>query len=116
MVPSGLSPLPPLAPCHTFFAKKAPHEQVLASFLDFYRPREWEQYHSPKNLTMDLASEAGELLDLFRWMTEEQSYHLDAKTQDEVSDEIADVFKAVLYLSYNSRSIRSKPQCANWKK
>lgn len=79
---------------------KAPHEKVLASLVDFYQAREWEQFHSPKNLVMDLASEAGELLDLFRWMSEEQSYHPDPKTLQNIRDEVADVFKAVLYLSY----------------
>ncbi len=73
----------------TFFekyrlSKLAPHEQVLAALLRFYKDREWEQFHSPKNLVMDLASEAGELLNLFRWMSEEQSYYPDPKTLQEV--------------------------------
>jgi 8-oxo-dGTP diphosphatase len=79
---------------------KAPHEQVLDSLLDFYQARAWEQFHSPKNLVMDLASEAGELLDLFRWMSEEQSYHPDPKTLEAIQDEVADVFKAILYLAH----------------
>lgn len=94
----------PLFPAvSSFFAKNsapAPHEQVLASLLKLYQEREWEQFHSPKNLVMDLASETGELLDLFRWMSEEQSYHPDPKTLQEIQDEIADVFKAILYLSH----------------
>lgn len=96
----------PLFPPVTAFFKKcgsstmAPHEQVLASLLEFYKAREWEQFHSPKNLVMDLASETGELLDLFRWMSEEQSYHPDPETLQAIRDEIADVFKAVLYLSH----------------
>jgi len=49
---------------------------------------------------MDLASETGELLDLFRWMSEEQSYHPDPQTLQAIRDEVADVFKAILYLSY----------------
>jgi 8-oxo-dGTP diphosphatase len=79
---------------------KTPHAQVLASLLDFYQIREWEQFHSPKNLSMDLASEAGELLDLFRWMSEEQSYQPDPKTFEAIQDEVADVFKAILYLAH----------------
>lgn len=97
-------PSPLFLPVHSFFktfrSSKAPHEQVLASLLDFYKDREWEQFHSPKNLVMDLASEAGELLDLFRWMREEESYHPDEKTMREIRDEIADVFKAILYLAH----------------
>ena len=88
-----------------FFAQESklsepPHKQVLDELLAFYQERDWAQFHSPKNLVMDLASEAGELLDLFRWMTEEESYHVEGKTLQEVKDEIADVFKATLYLSY----------------
>ena len=49
---------------------------------------------------MDLASEVGELLDLFRWMLEEESYHPDPKTLEEIRDEAADIFKAILYFSH----------------
>lgn len=77
-----------------------PHKHVLSELLDFYEKRDWAQYHSPKNLVMDLGSEVGELLDLFRWMTEEQSRNPDPKTRAEIKDEIADVFKAVLYLAH----------------
>lgn len=99
-------PSPLFLPTNSFFTQnkpsqlKFPHEQVLMSLLDFYHNREWEQFHSPKNLVMDLASEAGELLDLFRWMSEEESYHPDPQTMQNIRDEVADVFKAVLYLSY----------------
>ena len=77
-----------------------PHKKVLSELLDFYQERDWAQFHSPKNLVMDLASEAGELLDLFRWLTEEESYRVEGKTLQDVKDEIADVFKATLYLSH----------------
>jgi GMP synthase (glutamine-hydrolysing) len=73
---------------------------LLEKLLNFYQRRDWEQFHSPKNLVMDLASEVGELVDPFRWLSEEQSYHLDPKTLEEVRDEIGDVFKILVYLSY----------------
>src|SRR6185369_5166207 len=38
----------------------------------FFAERDWDQFHSPKNLVMDLASEVGELVDPFRWLTEQQ--------------------------------------------
>lgn len=96
-------PSPLFPPVVSFLAKKreaaAPHIQVLHALNAVYAERDWAKFHSPKNLVMDLASEAGELLDLFRWLTEEESYNLDAMTRQEVADEIADVFKAILYLS-----------------
>jgi len=78
----------------------APHELLLTSLVEAYRLRDWQQYHSPKNMAMDLGSEAGEVLDLFRWMTEEESYSPDPKTMEKIRDELADVFKSVLYLAH----------------
>ena len=46
--------------------------------LNFARERDWEQFHSPKNLAMALAGEAGELLEHFQWLTQQQSYELPA--------------------------------------
>jgi len=57
----------------------------------FAEARDWDRFHSPKNLAMALAAEAGELLDHFRWLTEEESASLPPETRAEVEDEIADV-------------------------
>jgi NTP pyrophosphatase (non-canonical NTP hydrolase) len=62
---------------------------------EFARARDWDQFHSPKNLAMALSVEASELLEHFQWLTEEQSRGLDAKAQAAVRAEIADV---LLYL------------------
>ena len=61
----------------------------------FSAARDWEQFHSPKNLAMALSAEAGELLEVFQWLTEEQSRNLEPKAMAAVSEEIADV---LLYL------------------
>ena len=74
--------------------------RVLEKMFAFYQKRDWEQFHSPKNLVMNLASEVGELLEPFRWLTEEQSSLLAGKSLEEVSDEIGDVFMAILLLSH----------------
>lgn len=75
-------------------------DALLLRLLEFYRERDWEQFHSPKNLVMDLVSETGELVEPFRWLTEQQSAALDEKTLQAVREEIADVFKIILYLSH----------------
>lgn len=84
--------------------KNLPENGDLASLLErireAYRQRDWEKFHSPKNLVMDLASEVGELLDLFRWLSEVESYLLDEKTLEEVRDEIGDAFRVLVYLSH----------------
>ena len=72
---------------------------LVETLLAFYKERDWEKFHSPKNLVMNLASETGELLDHFRWLTEEESYKLGPETRQEVSDEIADVFQSILALA-----------------
>lgn len=79
---------------------KYPNDPLIKELLSFYQERDWEQFHSPKNLVMDLAAETGELVELFRWLTEEQSRELDQKTLQEVRGEIADIYKCIIYLSY----------------
>ena len=66
-----------------------------AQLAEFARERDWEQYHSPKNLAMALVVEAGELVEQLQWLTEEQSYELSHAQHQAVSEEAADV---LLYL------------------
>src|SRR4030066_657634 len=60
----------------------------------FAQARNWDQFHSPKNLTMALAAEAAELLEIFQWLTEEQSKDIikNEKEMALIKQEIADVF------------------------
>ena len=62
---------------------------------EFARERDWEQFHSPKNLAAALIVEAGELLEHFQWLTERQSEELPPQTRARVAEELADV---LLYL------------------
>ena len=57
----------------------------------FAQDRNWEQFHSPKNLAMALIAECAELVEHFQWLTEEQSLHLDADKREAVSLEMADI-------------------------
>lgn len=63
--------------------------ELKAEVLQFARERDWEQFHSPKNLSMALAAEAGELLEHFLWLGAEASQER-AKRED-VADELADI-------------------------
>jgi dCTP diphosphatase len=65
---------------------------------DFVAERDWDQFHSPKNLAMALVAEAGELVEHFQWLTPEQSSDLPPETQAEVELEIADVLLFLLRL------------------
>jgi NTP pyrophosphatase (non-canonical NTP hydrolase) len=67
--------------------------------LRFARERDWEQFHSPKNLAMALAGECGELLEHFQWLSEEQSASLDADKKREVGREMADILIYLIRLA-----------------
>ena len=61
--------------------------------LAFARERDWEQFHAPKNLSMALAAEAGELMEHFLWSTPEQSRVVaaDVTKREKIADELADI-------------------------
>jgi NTP pyrophosphatase (non-canonical NTP hydrolase) len=63
--------------------------------------RDWKQFHSPKNLTMALTGEVGELSEIFQWMSEEDSKKVmqDPQISQEVKEELADVFSYVMVLA-----------------
>jgi dCTP diphosphatase len=70
-----------------------PITALQAALRTFAAAREWEQFHTPKNLTMALAGEVGELLEIFQWLTPEASGKvMDSARADDVRDELADVF------------------------
>jgi dCTP diphosphatase len=76
-------------------------EQLLVELRAFVRDREWEQFHDPKNLAMAVASEAGELLAEYRWVTntDSDSYSTDVEARRRIAAEIGDVGIALLLLS-----------------
>lgn len=58
---------------------------------DFAKERDWEQFHSPKNLAMALSVEVGEIVEVFQWLTQEESRNLPPEKLRQVKEEIADV-------------------------
>ena len=67
--------------------------EIRARVLAFVHERDWEQFHAPKNLSMALAAEAGELMEHFLWATPEQSRQLtaDPVKRAKIEQELADV-------------------------
>lgn len=65
----------------------------------FAAERDWDQFHSPKNLAAALAVEASELLEHFQWLTEEQSRQLPPDALDAVKAEVADVLLYMIRIS-----------------
>ena len=65
----------------------------------FASERDWDQFHSPKNLSMALIAEAAELVEHFQWLTEEQSSNLPDDKLEEVKMELADIFIYLIRIS-----------------
>lgn len=74
-------------------------ENLIGELRDFARERDWERFHSPKNLAMALSVETAELLETFQWLTEEESRNLSPERLAQVKDEIGDVMIYLLNLS-----------------
>jgi|TARA_B100001964_G_C14082967_1_gene531198 NTP pyrophosphatase (non-canonical NTP hydrolase) len=75
-------------------------KEIQEKLSKFAEERDWDQFHSPKNLVMALTSEVGELTELFQWLTEGQSSIKDDSSKtDEIRQEIADIFIYLLRLA-----------------
>lgn len=74
-------------------------DELIQRIREFNRERDWEQFHSPKNLAMCLAAEAGELLEQFQWLSEPQSRDLTEAKRTAVDEEIGDVTICLLNLA-----------------
>lgn len=73
-------------------------QQSLQRFAD---ERNWEQFHNPKNLAMALSGEAGELLEIFQWLTPEEAASVPVRPElkEKVSEELADIALYLLRLA-----------------
>ena len=65
------------------------YKQKIREFAD---ERNWDQYHTPKNLAMALSVEASELVEIFQWLKQEESKNLSPKDLQSVKEELADIF------------------------
>ncbi len=66
---------------------------------DFAEARDWDQFHSPKNLSMALSAEVAEIIEHFQWLTEEQSKNLPKDKLEEVETELADTLIYLIRLA-----------------
>ena len=66
---------------------------------EFAEVRDWDQFHSPKNLSMALSAEVAEIVEHFQWLTEEQSKNLPQDKLDEVETELADTLIYLIRLA-----------------
>jgi dCTP diphosphatase len=71
-------------------------EDLRSAISAFIKERDWEQFHSPKNLAMALSVEVAEIVEHFQWLTEEQSRSLPSEKLTAIREEIGDV---MIYLT-----------------
>jgi NTP pyrophosphatase (non-canonical NTP hydrolase) len=88
-------------------------ENLKQELENFSREREWEQFHSPKNLAMALGVEAAEIMEHFQWLTQEESRSLDDVKLTKISEEIGDV---MIYLTELAAVLEIDPLAAAWDK
>ena len=74
-------------------------QQLQARLAEFARARDWEQFHSPKNLAMALIAECGELIEHFQWMNEADSLALADEQREAVALEMADILIYLLRMA-----------------
>jgi NTP pyrophosphatase (non-canonical NTP hydrolase) len=76
-------------------------ELINKTLNQFIKERDWDQFHSPKNLAMALSVECSELVEQFQWVTERQSEEMvqDPKSRIKMEEEIADIFIYLLRIA-----------------
>ena len=74
-------------------------EQLKQRLREFAAARDWEQFHSPKNLSMALSAEVAEIVEHFQWLTEEQSKNLPQDKLDEIETQLADTLIYLIRLA-----------------
>ena len=76
-------------------------DRLQGKLREFISERDWERFHTPKNLAMALAGEVGELVAIFQWLSADEAEHAmaDRSRAEQVRDEMADVFAYLLRLA-----------------
>jgi len=74
-------------------------EELKHNLRQFAKARDWDQFHSPKNLAMALSVEASEIVETFQWLTEEESSNLPNDKLENIKNEIGDVLIYLVRLS-----------------
>lgn len=77
------------------------YEEVIEKLIKFRHERNWEQFHTPKNLSMGISIEASELMQEFLWKTDEEVSKRIKEKPENVADELADIASYVFLLSHD---------------
>jgi NTP pyrophosphatase (non-canonical NTP hydrolase) len=88
-------------------------KKLQTKLIKFVSERNWEQFHSPKNLVMALSVETAELVEIFQWMEGQESRTVDHATREHIEEEIGDV---MIYLTMLASKFDMNPIEAAHKK
>ena len=75
------------------------YKKIKNEIRKFVDERDWEQFHTPKNLSMALSVEASELLEIFQWQKADEYKNANKKQKEMIKDEIADIFYYLVRIS-----------------
>lgn len=75
-------------------------QRLIKTLQELFAERKWDQFHSPKNLALNLIIEASELAEFFTWVSEEQSKHIPVNMKEKISEEVGDVFLTLAYFCH----------------
>ena len=75
------------------------YEKIKKEIKEFVDERDWEQFHTPKNLSMALSVEASELLEIFQWQKADEYKNANEKEKEMIKEEIADIFYYLVRIS-----------------
>jgi dCTP diphosphatase len=75
------------------------YEKIKKEIQEFVDERDWEQFHTPKNLAMALSVEVSELLEIFQWQKADDYKNANEKEKEMIKDEIADIFYYLVRIS-----------------
>jgi len=88
-------------------------ENLQLKVQEFAKKRQWQKYHSPKNLAMALSVETAELVEIFQWMETDESRYVNASTLEHIEQEIGDI---MIYLTNLANQFNLNPLTAAQKK
>lgn len=78
-------------------------DELVEELLQFRKERDWEQFHTPRNLAASLTIEASELLECFQWARDDELQDIVARDREHIEDELADLAILMSYLCVDLR-------------
>jgi NTP pyrophosphatase (non-canonical NTP hydrolase) len=76
-------------------------DKIIKKIIDFREARDWKQFHNPKDLSLSLVLEAGEVMEHFQWKDKEEIEEYIKTNKEEIRDELADVLYWILLMGHD---------------